>query len=405
MASHWDKSRKLFMVCSLIALAIGGLVWVLNPWFVAFAGEHVRLVSALGAGLTVLATIVVYRQLSTFSMFTVHEEHPGIAHLVADFDTMPHYTDVLRGHLQEANASTEAGAVNILQALSAIRTESADLLETLGKQAAMADDIAKSQAKRLESNALAMENIALYQAKRKAQVADDSSRVGQVLFKVKGLSSLTQIIRKIAMQTNLLALNAAIEAARAGVAGRGFAVVAGEVRKLSQQTEIATGDIDKAIADVGKSVSENLVTIVAAFRIEEDSAQMAAIAADLDGMHTAFNEVSCYLNAISAESRSTMDDIYQSIVDALGHVQFQDISRQQIEQVDTAICGLAEHFSMAGQALKGNGPSDWPALTERLEALRDNYVMHSQRSTHDALEASSSAGPAKRDDGPAIELF
>lgn len=54
------------------------------------------------------------------------------------------------------------------------------------------------------------------------------------------LSDIVSTIRGIAAQTNMLALNATIEAARAGDAGRGFAVVAGEVKKLADDTRVAT---------------------------------------------------------------------------------------------------------------------------------------------------------------------
>jgi len=274
-----------------------------------------------------------------------------IRRLIAELNSFPQLIDILRGHLSAANDSTEASAINIMGALSDIRAKTEELLATLKNQKEKAGDLV-AQSHRLEQNAHSLCDLADYQTK------------------------ITQAVRQIAKQTKILALNAAIEAARAGEAGRGFAVVADEVHRLSQQTESAMAQIDQAIAQMSQKVSDNF-----------------SMAASLD-------EMSRYLTQIAAESHAAMDRIHQDIVDALGHMQFQDISRQQTEQVITALGELTVHFAAVKTALEGSA-EEWLPLQERIDALRQDYVMRRQRVTHDTVTGQTTADESR----PAIELF
>ena len=86
-----------------------------------------------------------------------------------------------------------------------------------------------------------------------------SGRLETINEKTENITNVVTTISKVAEQTNLLSLNAAIEAEKAGEYGRGFKVVAREIRRLADQTAIATVDIDQTVHEMHKAVSAGVM--------------------------------------------------------------------------------------------------------------------------------------------------
>lgn len=77
--------------------------------------------------------------------------------------------------------------------------------------------------------------------------------------KAGNINQVVTTIAKVADQTNLLSLNAAIEAEKAGDYGRGFSVVATEIRRLADQTAVATYDIEQMVREIQSAVAAGVM--------------------------------------------------------------------------------------------------------------------------------------------------
>ncbi len=86
-----------------------------------------------------------------------------------------------------------------------------------------------------------------------------TGRLAALSEKASNINSIVTTITKVADQTNLLSLNAAIEAEKAGEYGLGFAVVAMEIRRLADQTAVATYDIEKTVKEMQSAVAAGVM--------------------------------------------------------------------------------------------------------------------------------------------------
>lgn len=88
-----------------------------------------------------------------------------------------------------------------------------------------------------------------------------AARLAAIRDEAAQITGVVTTISKVADQTNLLSINAAIEAEKAGEQGLGFLVLAREIRRLADQTAVATLDIEQMVKQMQSAVSAGVMEI------------------------------------------------------------------------------------------------------------------------------------------------
>ena len=157
---------------------------------------------------------------------------------------------------QQATATETAATTTEIGATSReIAATSRDLVRTMTEVTSAADQ-ASSLAGSGQQGLARMEDT-MHQVMGAADLVN--AKLAILNEKASNITQVVVTIVKVADQTNLLSLNAAIEAEKAGEYGRGFAVVATEVRRLADQTAVATYDIEQMVREIQSAVSAGVM--------------------------------------------------------------------------------------------------------------------------------------------------
>lgn len=135
------------------------------------------------------------------------------------------------------------------------------------------------------------------------QLAESTSSFGAKLATISERAATINLavttITKVADQTNLLSINAAIEAEKAGEYGLGFLVVAREIRRLADQTAVASLDIERMVKEMQYSVSAGVMEMdkfaeqvrMGVREIGEVSGKLGEIITGVQGISGRFGQV------------------------------------------------------------------------------------------------------------------
>jgi len=203
--------------------------------------------------------------------------------------------------------------------------------------------------------------------------------VDDIEVQMDNVNQLLSEISSIADQTNLLALNAAIEAARAGEAGRGFAVVADEVRALSINSNNLNDKIRKVVvkSKINISKAKEIVGEIAG----KDMSVAMQHKSRVDEVLILMNEKNNFVNEKIIQASGIAEKLEQGVNTAVRSLQFEDIARQQCEQLNA-------HMALVDDLLNGiqleisclePGEAAMPALSQMISSLNENIEEVTQK--------------------------
>ncbi len=147
-------------------------------------------------------------------------------------------------------STTEIAAAT--KQISATSRELQNTLEQVSQAAASASKLAESGRAGLQGMDGTMQQLA-------GATGTISLKLSVIREKANDINGVVTTITKVADQTNLLSVNAAIEAEKAGEYGLGFLVVAREIRRLADQSAVATLDIEQMVRQMQGAVSTGVM--------------------------------------------------------------------------------------------------------------------------------------------------
>jgi methyl-accepting chemotaxis protein WspA len=161
-------------------------------------------------------------------------------------------------HQLEATAAQQIASITEVSATTReISSESEELVKTMSDVAVVASETASVA----EDGQRGLQGMEATMRRLMETTASIASKLGAISGKTENIGTIVSTISKVAEQTNLLSLNAAIEAEKAGQYGLGFAVVAREIRRLADQTAVATLNIVQMVKGMQSAVSAGVMEV------------------------------------------------------------------------------------------------------------------------------------------------
>lgn len=230
---------------------------------------------------------------------------------------------------QEATVAEQAATVNqIVATTTEISATAKELVSTMDEVSTVAEGTASAAANG-QAGLQKMESTMHQVVEASTSIAAKLEVLNE---KAGNINTVVTTITKVADQTNLLSLNAAIEAEKAGEYGLGFSVVATEIRRLADQTAVATWDIEQMVKEMQAAVTAGVMSV------ERFSEEVRRSVDEVSNISSGLAEIIDQVQALTPRFESVHEGM-----------QFQSQGAEQIKQ---AIEQLSESAQQTVESLR-----------------------------------------------------
>jgi methyl-accepting chemotaxis protein WspA len=255
-----------------------------------------------------------------------------------------------------AGRQLEATVNEQVASMHEVKATSRQIASTAGELAKAMDDVADTAQTTTGSAVNSQENLEKIQAAMRNLVMATqsiSSKLKVMDEKANNINNVVTTITKVADQTNLLSLNAAIEAEKAGEYGAGFAVVAREIRRLADQSAVATLEIEQMVKAMQSSVSTGVIEMDRFSRevtqyvkeVGEISLQIATFIGNVQGLTPQFATISQRMDEQYRGAEQISTAIAQLSDASFQTMQSLQETNNALTQLDDAAQGLQREIS------------------------------------------------------------